>query len=159
MPTQAWIHVYSATPDDYAEARHAALYFHFPDNTGDLMHIVGHPGIFKFEVLDYYVPGQSKNLVSRIPVGMINDSFTPADIRRICAWTLLNNSPDEMFWDCHQWVYDVLTRLVKNGAVSAKQMNLAIDRMIYSCLEAEDEGMGLLRKKGGAETWKRAYVL
>lgn len=148
MPTKAWVHVHAAHPKDYAEARHATLFFEFPNYAQTLMHIVGRAGLFKFEVLRGYDPGSSTTLARRIFVAEIADSFTPRDIFNIVAWTLVNNAPDELYWDCHEWVCDVLTRLEKNGAVSAPQRDRAIDGMVYSCLEAEDEGIGLLRKKG-----------
>ena len=140
--------MHAARPKDYAEARHATLFFEFPDYTQCVMHIVGRPTAFKFEVLDGYNPGSSNSLARRIFVAEIADSFTPRDIFDIAAWTIIKNSPDEIYWNCHEWVCDVLVRLEKNGALSAPQRVRAVDGMIYSCLEADDEGVGLLRKIG-----------
>lgn len=159
MPTQVWIHVYSSKPNDWAWERHAGLYFRFPDGTGDFMHVVRVDGVYQFDVIEYYEPTDSPTLVGRIFVGMIDDTFTPTDIRRICAWTPVKKSRDMEFWGCKDWVLDTLVRFEKNGAVTANDRVRVIDRMIYICLDGEDELLALLRKKGGPEALKSAYVV
>lgn len=147
MPTQVWLHVHVGYPHDYADSRHVNLFFVFPNKTQCVMHVIGWPGKFYFDLIDNYNPLASRTMASRIFVAEIPDTYSRSAIRDIVSGTRVKNGPKDSFWDCQQWVCDALVRLVKFGALTKHQKDRSIDNMIYACLEARDEGMPLLRKQ------------
>lgn len=147
MPTQVWLHVHVGYPRDYADSRHVNLFFVFPNKSQCVMHVIGWPGEFYFDLIDNYNPLASRTMASRIFVAEIPDTYSRSAIRDIVSGTHVKNGPKDCLWDCQQWVCDALVRLVKFGALTKHQKDRSIDSMIYACLEAQDEGMPLLRKQ------------
>ncbi|KAJ5796422.1 uncharacterized protein N7518_004962 [Penicillium psychrosexuale] len=137
MSIKVFILVYSGDPLDYTKFRHTALHFEFPNGSTCAMHIVGSPGIFRFQPKDDYNPEQSRQLVCRIPVAHLQDWITEDTVRGLITRTPVKNG--EMDWNCQNWVGDALARMVSSGYLTAAQRASAIDLMTDACLEAQDE--------------------
>jgi hypothetical protein len=147
MPTKVSVNIHVGYPRDYADTRHATLFFEFPNYTRCAMHIIGWPGQFDFEVLDGYNPLTSRSIVSRVFAAEIPDSVSESEIRQVVAGTDVKNDTEDPYWDCKDWVYDALIRLEWSGFLTSHQRSRSIDGLIYACLEAQDEGLQLLRRQ------------
>ncbi|KAJ5723343.1 hypothetical protein N7488_001378 [Penicillium malachiteum] len=132
MPTKAFILVFAGDPLDYTKYRHTGL-------STSLLHIEGSPGIFQFYLRDNYRPDQSRRLVRQIRVAELPDSISEATIRGVVSRTLVKNGPQDIDWNCQNWVGDALTRMVNYGYLNVSQRASAIYEMTDACLEAEDE--------------------
>ncbi|KAJ9370627.1 hypothetical protein DTO282E5_4603 [Paecilomyces variotii] len=134
-----FITVEKGDPLDYMEYRHTALHLIFPDATQSVMHVVGTHGMFNFQERENYDPSTSPLYVKSTPVADIPEAIGPALIKLIILMTPVKNKPEDMPWNCQNWVADALSRLMTYGYLTEAERERGIDEMVTACFEAEDE--------------------
>ncbi|KAJ9200414.1 hypothetical protein DTO166G4_8630 [Paecilomyces variotii] len=139
MSTKIFITVEKGDPLDYMEYRHTALHLIFPDATQSVMHVVGTHGMFNFQERENYDPSTSPLYVKSTPVADIPEAIGPALIKLIILMTPVKNKPEDMPWNCQNWVADALSRLMTYGYLTEAERERGIDEMVTACFEAEDE--------------------
>lgn len=136
MPSTAVsIAVFIGKPD-IPSRRHAVIHIIYPDGTQDVVHAQGGPGYFRYSREIGYDPRFSLNLAAYHPVTTVSETVRKDSILDPCARTPISR---EMDWNCHNWIGEALSELVKDGLVTPEERSNALDKMIKTVLEAVDE--------------------
>ncbi|KAJ5669692.1 hypothetical protein N7462_010762 [Penicillium macrosclerotiorum] len=109
MPTKLFIHGFAGDPLDYTK---------------------GHLELSNFI---------HATITDLIRVAELPDTISEATIRGVVSRTPVKNGPQDIDWNCWNWVGDALTRIVNYRYLNVSQRASAIHEMTDVCLEAEDE--------------------
>lgn len=120
---------------DYSKTRHTALFLEEP-NLVTLFHAIQKGGDWVFEERPRYDARNSLRNPIFIKAAELPSSMRLADIQSAVKRAELGGEPD---WNCQDWVYDALAKIVEIGGMTEAQRQTSFDEMITICLQAEGE--------------------
>ncbi|RAK98424.1 uncharacterized protein BO80DRAFT_361857 [Aspergillus ibericus CBS 121593] len=139
MPITLSVLVFRGDPVDAMEYRHAGIYLDYGKDQSSMMHVVGAPGVFRFQEDDKMDYAKSEKLERHILVTTLHKGFTRDMVKAACSRTPVKNDGSE--WNCQHWVGDALKELMKLGVqcLTKEQREEALDKMTAAVAEAKDE--------------------
>lgn len=142
MATYLTILVFAGAPAGDPKSAHASLYLEDAGsgkNGGSHFQLTGRHPLFRLERRDAYNPNSVANLCGKVPVGQVPSTVTKSEIRAAFVETQIKNGMEDADWNCRNWVGDVLQRMIVHKWVTKDERDKALDKMIDSCLDIEDE--------------------
>lgn len=132
------IAIYEGNPLDYQEYRHTALFASFANgNPSALVHVVGPPGEYEFEITDDYDPSRSRSLAKAVDVGSLSVQASRAQVIRVLEAVPVDNDDHE--FNCQTWVEAALRKLAELSMLKRELYTQGVDGMVDAIAEARDE--------------------